>query len=161
MNKFWTKLNFELVHQVHVREDAKCPRLSLGNLIKPRNSIYDIAFLRPADLKGEVHFKMAGFFLFTNKKIIQRLLTEISASKELFNPMKSLSEVAWNSRFDCHRLRELLAAWWQVRDVQVLNLSFASLCSSGRSVECFNLIHESSRQTQVECTDVTYSSPGC
>ena len=163
MNKFWTKLNFELVHQVHVCQDAKCPRLSLGNLIKPPAIPYnyDIAFLRPADLKGEVHFKMASFFVSPTKRSYKgRLLTKISASKELFNPMKSLSEVAWNSRFDCHRLRELLAAWWQVRDVQALNPSFPSLCSSGRSVECFNLIHESSRQTQVECTDVTYSSPG-
>ena len=67
------KVEFELVHQLHVCEDAECPRLSLGNSRKPPAIPYnDIAFLRPADLKGEVHFKVAGFFPFTNKKIIQR-----------------------------------------------------------------------------------------
>ena len=73
VNMFWTKLNFELVHQLHVHvcEDAECPRLTLGNSRKPPAIPYYIAFLRPADLKGEVHFKMAHFFLLTNK-IIQR-----------------------------------------------------------------------------------------
>lgn len=162
MNMFWTKLNFKLVHQLHVCEDVECPRLTLGNLRKPPAIPYYIAFLRPADLKGEVHFKMAGFFSSPTKRSYKgKLLTKISTFKELFNHIKSSSEEAQNSRSDSYHLEGLLVAWWQVHDVQALNLSFASSCSSEWSVEWFNLNHESSCQTQVERTDIMYSSAGC
>ena len=49
------------------------------------------------ELKGEVHSKMAGFFFSPTKRLYKgRLLTEISTSKELSNPMESSSEVAQN-----------------------------------------------------------------
>ena len=80
-------MNFELVHQLHVCEDAECPRLSLGNSRKPPALPYnDIAFLRPADLKGEVHFKMAGYFPFHQQKDH----TMVGYSPK-FQPLKSFS----------------------------------------------------------------------
>ena len=80
--------------------------------------------------KGEVHSKMVLFFLFADRKIIRRyykLLTKISTSKGLSNPMKLSSKVAWNSRSGGRHLGELLAAWWQVLDIDALNLSLASV----------------------------------
>ena len=41
--------------------------------------------------------------------------------------MKLSSKVAWNSRSGGRHLGELLAAWWQVLDIDALNLSLASV----------------------------------
>ena len=65
-----------------------------------------------SSLKGEVYSKIAVFFFFLPTKRLYkgRLLTEISASKELSNPMKSPSKVVPNSRSDCRHHGSLVTA---------------------------------------------------
>ena len=77
-------------------------------------------------LKEELHSRMAVLSLFANKKFIQREgLTKISASKELSNPMKSLSKVVRKLRTNgCHLGVTLLAAWQCMPDIKELNLKF-------------------------------------
>jgi len=66
------------------------------------------------------------FFSFLTKRSYKgRLLTEISASKELSTPMKFSSTVTRNLRSGVCHLGELLAAWWWVCDIKALNLSLA------------------------------------
>ena len=71
---------------------------------------------------------MILFFSFRRQKDytkVYKLLTKILASKGLSNPMKLSSKVAWNSRSGGRHLGELLAACWQVLDIDALNLSLA------------------------------------
>jgi len=78
---------------------------------------------------GSISFLQTNkFFSFRRQKDytkVYKLLTKISASKGLSNPMKLSSKVAWNSRSGGRHLGELLAAWWQVLDIDALNLSLA------------------------------------
>ena len=62
--------------------------------------------------RGEVYSKKQFKIFFATKRLYKgRLLNEISASKELSNPMKSSSKVVRNSRSsDCRHLGGLLEA---------------------------------------------------
>ena len=75
---------------------------------------------------SDLNFFEHVFFFSPTKRLYKgRLLTKISASKELSNSMKFSSKVARNSRIGGRHLGEFLAACCRVRDINAPNLSLA------------------------------------
>ena len=116
-----------------------CYLLSLAVRTTERNNQENEKYkTRQRLLKEKFIPRWQDFLLLAKKRLYKGgLLTEISTSEGLSNPMKFSSKEARNSRSGGHHLGELLAAWWQVCDVNALNLSLLNhsklLVSSFRS----------------------------